>query len=222
MAPIPQNCRPVSRPAARTIRPETSWDDNGIPDSWKRHWFDRIKDLVDQYQPDLLYTDGAAAVRGIRASAWWRTSTTSAPRGTAAKWRRSTPASGGRTARTAPACSTWSAAWPTQILPNPWQTDTCVGNWHYQRDIKYKTPKTVIDMLVDIVSRNGNLLLNFPLPNSGALDPEELKIVAGITRWMAVNSEGIYATRPWKIFGEGPGTQVAREGRVQRERHAKR
>jgi alpha-L-fucosidase len=101
---------------------------------------------------------------------------------------------------------------PDHILPNPWQTDTCVGNWHYQRGATYKTPKTVIDLLVDIVSRNGNLLLNFPLPNSGAPDAEELKIVAAITDWMAVNSEGIYGTRPWKIFGEGPGTQVEKKG----------
>jgi len=57
---------------------------------------------------------------------------------------------------------------------------------------------------VDIVSRNGNLMLNFPLPNSGMLDDQELKILDEITRWMAVNSEGIYATRPWKIFGDGP------------------
>jgi alpha-L-fucosidase len=59
-------------------------------------------------------------------------------------------------------------------------------------------------MLVDIVSRNGNLMLNFPLPNSGMLDAEELKILDEITRWMVVNSEGIYATRPWKVFGDGP------------------
>jgi alpha-L-fucosidase len=62
----------------------------------------------------------------------------------------------------------------------------------------------VIDMLVDIVSRNGNLLLNFPLPSSGALDDEELWILSEITKWMAVNSEGIYSTRPWKMFGDGP------------------
>ena len=59
-------------------------------------------------------------------------------------------------------------------------------------------------MLVDIVSRNGNLMLNFPLPNSGELDYEELAVLDEITKWMAVNSEGIYATRPWKTFGEGP------------------
>jgi alpha-L-fucosidase len=90
------------------------------------------------------------------------------------------------------------------IWPRPWQTDTCVGHWHYNKEAKYKTPKTVIDMLVDIVSRNGNLMLNFPVRCDGTLDSEELKIVDEITRWMAVNSEAIYATRPWKIFGESP------------------
>jgi alpha-L-fucosidase len=93
-----------------------------------------------------------------------------------------------------------------QISPVPWQTDTCIGGWHYKKDIKYKTPKTVIDMFADIVSRNGNLLLNFPLPGSGELDPEELRILAAITDWMAVNSEAIYSSRPWKIYGIGPST----------------
>jgi len=99
------------------------------------------------------------------------------------------------------------------ISANPWQTDTCLGTFHYDKTYltegKYKTPKRVIDMLVDIVSRNGNLLLNFPLPNNGALDATELKTLDEITRWMAVASEGIHGTRPWKIFGEGPGTKSA-------------
>ena len=64
-------------------------------------------------------------------------------------------------------------------------------------------------MLVDIVSRNGNLLLNFPLPNSGELDYEEMVILDEITKWMAINSEGIYATRPWKTFGDGPVATAA-------------
>ena len=95
-----------------------------------------------------------------------------------------------------------------KIWPNPWQTDTCVGEWHYKRGAKYKSPKTVVDMLCDIVSRNGNLLLNFPLPNSGELDADELHILGEITDWMAVNAEGIHGSRPWKVFGEGPGTQL--------------
>jgi alpha-L-fucosidase len=64
-------------------------------------------------------------------------------------------------------------------------------------------------MLADIVSRNGNLLLNFPLPSSGMLDSKELAILDEITKWMAVNSEAIYSTRPWKTFGEGPAVSPA-------------
>ena len=94
------------------------------------------------------------------------------------------------------------------IAANPWQTDTCIGQWHYKRGQQYKTDKKVIDLLADIVSKNGNLLLNFPLPNSGELDYEERVVLDEITAWMAVNSEGIYATRPWKIYGEGPSTKV--------------
>jgi alpha-L-fucosidase len=67
-------------------------------------------------------------------------------------------------------------------------------------------------MLVDIVSRNGNLLLNFPLPGSGEPDSRELAILSEITTWMAVNGEGIYGTRPWKMFGEGPATAQKGEG----------
>ncbi len=67
-------------------------------------------------------------------------------------------------------------------------------------------------MLVDIVSRNGNLMLNFPLNSKGELDAEELKVLDGVTKWMAVNSEAIYGTRPWKIFGEGPATAASAEG----------
>jgi alpha-L-fucosidase len=98
------------------------------------------------------------------------------------------------------------------IEPQPFQTDTCIGDWHYNREAVYKRPKTVIDLLVDIVSRNGNLLLNIPLPASGVPDDAELKILASITTWMKVNSEAIYGTRPWKIFGKGPGIRKTPAG----------
>ena len=189
-----------------------SWDAEGIPDSWKRHWFDRIKDLVDNYQPDLLYTDGALPFEEYGLNL------------VAHLYNANAKRHGGRVEAVYNSKRKEDCAAGTCVLdfergladaiePNVWQTDTCVGNWHYKRDIKYKTPKTVIDMLVDIVSRNGNLLLNFPLPGSGGLDAEELNILSAITSWMAVNSEGIYGTRPWKIFGDGPGTQQKGTGR---------
>jgi alpha-L-fucosidase len=67
-------------------------------------------------------------------------------------------------------------------------------------------------MLVDIVSKNGNLMLNIPLPASGVPDPDELEVLDGITKWMAVNGEGIYGTRPWKQFGEGAASGAGSSG----------
>ena len=82
-----------------------------------------------------------------------------------------------------------------------------------------QTAKTVVDLLCDIVSRNGNLMLNVPLPNSGMPDAEELKVVDGITGWMAVNSEGIYGTRPWKVAGNiTPPAPQAQQGFNERNR----
>jgi alpha-L-fucosidase len=98
-----------------------------------------------------------------------------------------------------------------EIQPLPWQTDTCIGNWHYERGLYerngYKTAKTVIQTLVDIVSKNGNLMLNIPVRGDGSIDEKERTIVEEIGEWMKVNSESIYGTRPWKIFGEGPAQQ---------------
>ncbi|MFB6456905.1 alpha-L-fucosidase [Chitinophaga sp. Hz27] len=97
-----------------------------------------------------------------------------------------------------------------QIEPLPWQTDTCIGEWHYDRRVferkGYKTAKTVIHSLVDIVSKNGNLLLNVPLRGDGSIDSEERAVVEQIADWMKVNGEAIFSTRPWHLFGEGPAT----------------
>jgi alpha-L-fucosidase len=97
------------------------------------------------------------------------------------------------------------------IEPNMWQTDTCIGTWHYSREFyekgSYKTPKTVIHTLIDVVSKNGNLLLNIPLRGNGSMDEKEAVVVEGITEWMAKYSDCIYDTRPWKIYGEGPAIE---------------
>jgi alpha-L-fucosidase len=94
------------------------------------------------------------------------------------------------------------------IRPEPWQTDTCLGNWHYSRrlyeDNGYKSPKLVVQMLSDIVSKNGNLLLNVPVRGDGTIDEKEEAIVDRIAAWTARNGEAIFATRPWRSFGEGP------------------
>jgi alpha-L-fucosidase len=180
------------------------WDEDDIPDHWKQHWFDRIKDLIDQSEPDIVYCDGQIPFGdyGLQIVAHL--------------YNQSARLHGGKveavyTSKREEDSRTGTCVFDKErgvvegIWPTPWQTCTCVGKWHYDRDVEYKTPKRVIDMLVDIVSRNGNLLLNFPLPNSGMLDEAELKILSEITAWMNVNNKAIYGTRPWKIFGDGPG-----------------
>ncbi len=184
------------------------WDDNGIPDSWRQHYLDRMTDLIDKYQPDLLYTDGHLPFEeyGLKMVAHL--------------YNVSAQLHGGTTEAVYNSKLESDCAVGTCVLDhergvydakaaNPWQPDTCLGQGHYRRGQKYKTPKKVIDLLTDIVSKNGNLLLNFPLPNSGELDFAELEVLDGITKWMEVNSEGIYSSRPWKIYGEGPSTQAA-------------
>ncbi len=102
------------------------------------------------------------------------------------------------------------------ILPQPWQTDTCIGSWHYDASIfknhHYKSAASVIRMLADIVSKNGNLMLSVPLQRDGQPDADEKKIVSEIGSWLKVNGSAIYATRPWKIYGEGPSTVAAEKG----------
>ncbi|MBO9660691.1 MAG: alpha-L-fucosidase, partial [Chitinophagaceae bacterium] len=99
------------------------------------------------------------------------------------------------------------------IEPFTWQTDTCIGNWHYDKRVYdrkgYKSAKTVVHTLIDVVSKNGNLLLNIPLKGNGTIDEQELAIVEGITAWMQVNSSAVYDTRPWRVFGEGPASDKA-------------
>ena len=191
----------------KTVYWNLPWNEDGITEAWKKHWYARISDLVNNYAPDILYTDGALPFEEYGMSV------------VANLYNISAKKHGGKTqavynSKRPEDCATGTCVLDVErgvvdkIWPTAWQTDTCVGDWHYKRNIQYKSPKTVIDMLVDIVSRNGNLLLNFPLPASGMLDSAELQILSDITKWMSVNSEGIYSTRPWEIYGDGPSTQV--------------
>lgn len=182
---------------------------------WHERWFARMKDLVDQHQPDLLYSDGGVPFYrpkdGVRCEA---------PGLHIIAHLYNTSA---RLHRTNQAVYTQKDRDPEvfpvgvldiergmqrDIVPYPWQTDTCVGGWFYNVRRTYKTPQHVITMLVNIASKNGSLLLNFPQRPDGTLDEECLYILERMARWIKVNGEGIYATRPWKVAGEGPRTEA--------------
>lgn len=86
----------------------------------------------------------------------------------------------------------------------PWQTDDSIGPWFWMENRKYKTPKYIINQLIDIVSKNGNLLLNVPPREDGTLDDQAIALLEEIGKWMKVNGEGIYNTRPFIQYGENP------------------
>jgi len=96
------------------------------------------------------------------------------------------------------------------IRPLYWQTDTSVSNksWGYIKDDTFKSPEFVVHQLIDIVSKNGNLLLNIGPRSDGTVPEEVQQVLLEVGAWLNVNGDAIYGTRPWRIYGEGP-TKVA-------------
>jgi alpha-L-fucosidase len=197
------------------------WDwDNGVstPDqAYCDKYYNRTMDLINKYHPDLIYFDDTAlplwpvSDAGLKLAAnfynnniqWHGTNDDGVLFG-----KVLTPDQ--------QECMVWDIerGQANEIEPYHWQTDTCLGNWHYDRAIYdrngYKSTKMVIQMLADIVSKNGNLLLNVPVRGDGTIDDKEVKVVQGIADWMAVNRECIFGTQPWRVFGEGPASAGAK------------
>jgi alpha-L-fucosidase len=100
----------------------------------------------------------------------------------------------------------------SQIMQYPWQSETCIGSWHYNRKLYeqpgeyggYLPPRDAIHWMVDTVSKNGTFILDIPGRPDGTLDSKEIAVLDGVTAWMQPNGEAIYETRPWKVYGEGP------------------
>ena len=174
---------------------------------WHQRWFDIIKEVIDLYQPDLLYTDGGLPFgdnmyeAGLHAVAHlYNTSAANHGGKNIAvynqKDRRQEIYSVG--------VLDIERSQEPDIKPEPWQTDTCVGSWFYDVRTVYKKPGHVIEILVDIISKNGNLLLNIPQRPDGTLDDECTYIVKEMAKWNKVCQEGVYGTRPFRVSGEGP------------------
>jgi alpha-L-fucosidase len=168
---------------------------------WQQQWYEEIKELVDNYHPDLLYTDGGVPFGNEVGRSM-----------IAHLYNADAQRHGGK-AEVVYTCKQQSnGMWVEDlergvmpgIRPYPWQTDTSIGDWYYNKNWKYRGADWVIRMLVDIVSKNGNLLINVVQRPDGSLDPEPEQILAEMAKWIAINGEAIYETRPWLIHGEGP------------------
>jgi alpha-L-fucosidase len=167
---------------------------------WQREWLFSIKELIDNYHPDLLYSDS-----GLPFGEYGENML-------AHFYNQNIAENGGNLEAVYTCKQPSNGMWvqdlergvQDSISPFPWQTDTSIGDWFYRTGQKYKTATEVIQMLADIVSKNGNLLINIVQTPEGDLEPDVIKIVNEIGMWTSVNGEGIYGTRPWKVYGEKP------------------
>jgi len=174
---------------------------------WQKEWLSCITEVIDMYKPDLLYSDSKLPFDSIGRSMlahYYNQDITKNKGKLEAVYTCKEPSSG-RFAQDV------ERGVLDSISKFPWQTDTSIGDWYYRTGQKYKTAEEVIQMLVDIVSKNGNLLINVVQTPEGDLEPDVLNILDGIGNWIKVNGEAIYSTRPWKIYGEGPSTTGKQE-----------
>ena len=190
-----------------------------ISDDLRKDWYLKIKELLDTYHPDLLYSDGPFNWGNVSYSML------------ANYYNGNMKANGGKLEAVYNAKYGDSKGMYVEDLERavkdtisifPWQTCTSLGDWFYRTGQRYKTSDDVIQMLVDNVSKNGNLLLNVVQTPEGDLEPDVLKILDEIANWIAANGEGIYGSRPWKVYGEKPsGRQSVLYGRENNNYNAK-
>lgn len=201
-------------PAAPTGLPAdkpTAWPDSDLLQNWMppgkpflNDWMARTSELIDKYRPELIYFD------------WWTSSPLFEPlmRDTAAYYYNRSDAwkTPGIIAYKGSQFAEGSAMFDMErgktdaLKLTPWQSDTSVSvhSWGYAKDDTYRTPKSLIADLIDIVSKNGNLLLNVGPKADGTIPEEISTVLRGMGAWLKVNGEAIYDTRPFLYFGEGP------------------
>ncbi|WP_437918704.1 alpha-L-fucosidase [Sphingobacterium sp. LRF_L2] len=224
----PQNLYAQNHPLSKSsedghsIHKQWHWDVStgvNVPTrAYCENFRDRTIELIDNYRPDIVYFDDTALPLwpisdvGLEIAAHFYNENQ--------KWnggKLQAVINGKILNEQQRKCMVWDIerGQSNRIEPEPWQTCTCIGAWHYDRRIydsnRYKSAKTVIHMLVDVVSKNGNLLLSVPLRGDGSLDDKARRVVEGIADWMQVNSEAVIGSRPWHVFGEGPAQENAPE-----------
>jgi len=180
-----------------------------VSSAWTADWLARATEIVEKYHPDVMYFDWWIGQPSVRADL---------TRFAAFYYNSELKFSGhaGVINYKDYAMQDHSAVLDIErgqladIRPLYWQTDTSVSNksWGYINGDTFKTPQFIVHQLVDIVSKNGNLLLNIGPRSDGTIPEEVQSVLRDVGSWLKVNGEAIYGTRPWKIYGEGP-TKVA-------------
>lgn len=191
-------------------------------EKFRDYWQAVMKEVIDLYEPDLLYTDGMlpfgkgwpetgispdtypAYQRGLDTVAYLYNKSIE-------KYGENRAVYNQKDRReeiyTVGILDIERSQLP-DIRPYPWQTDTCIGGWFYNVREKLKKPAHIIEILVDIISKNGSLLLNILQLPDGSLDDETLFILKELSAWIQICGEGVYSTRPWRVCGEGASAVV--------------
>lgn len=167
-------------------------------------WLARTTEIIDKYQPEMIYLD------------WWTSAPAFEPnmRKLAAYYYNDGQKEGygpaiaykGEQFESGTALFDIERGKLDALRLEPWQTDTSISihSWGFAQDDEYRTAKSLTQDLVDVVSKNGNLLLNVGPKADGTIPAEIEKVLVDMGSWLQVNGEAIYDTRPYKFFGEGP------------------
>jgi alpha-L-fucosidase len=187
---------------------KTSEDQQTPPDrAFLEDWLARCGELVDKYEPQLVWFDWWIAQPAVQPylrqfAAFYYNRGAAWQKGVAINYKKH----GGESFPDTAGVLDIERGQLAGMRPLFWQTDTSVSrnSWGYIEGQDYKTVDSIVDDLVDIVSKNGALLLNIgPKPDGTIPEPEE-QMLREIGQWLTVNGEAIYGTRPWSVFGEGP------------------
>jgi alpha-L-fucosidase len=194
------------------VNRKTSEDQKTPPDkAFLDDWLARTAELVDNYQPQLIWFDWWIAQPAFHQhlqtfSAFYYNRGAEWDKGVAINYKKH----GGESFPDTAGVLDIERGQLAEIRDLFWQTDTSVSknSWGYVSNQDYKTTDSIVDDLVDIVSKNGCLLLNIgPRPDGTIPEPEQ-RMLRQIGGWLKVNGEAIYGSRPWKVYGEGPTAVV--------------
>ena len=181
-------------------------------EEFHKYWLKVMEEIIDKYQPDMLYSDSSLP---------FSESTTPDNEGfyryglsAVARLYNTSESLHGKNMAVYTQKNRDEAIYKVGVLdiemsqlpdisPVPWQAETCIGWWFYDRKQKYKKPRHIIDILIDAISKNGTLLLNVLQRPDGTIDEQAEWILDELAKWFSVNSEAVYGTRPFRVSGEG-------------------